>query len=255
MTTTLFKSVETPGSPSIQDKIRLALEDDLRQGRLQPGMAIKEQELCARFQASRTPVREALLLLAAKGMVSILPRAGIYVRHLEVRELVAMMEGLAELEGVLARLAAQRISTEQQQQLATALARTAECAASDDPVGYEQANARLHEVIYAASGNAFIIEQTRQIRLRIAPYRGQLFEKPGRLSRSQGEHELVVRAILEGQGEAAAEAMRVHISAGGRAFADMILRAPALPLSSAAPARRRHPAQKEQPSQDAPACD
>ena len=123
-----FKSVETLGSQSLQDRIRLALEDDLRGGQLQPGMAISEQDLCARFSASRTPVREALLLLAAKGMVSILPRAGIYVRHLEARELMAMMEGLAELEGVLARLAANRINAEQQEQLTAALAQTAACA-------------------------------------------------------------------------------------------------------------------------------
>mgnify|MGYP003587398784 CR=1 FL=1 len=221
-----FKSVETLGSQSLQDRIRLALEDDLRGGQLQPGMAISEQDLCARFSASRTPVREALLLLAAKGMVSILPRAGIYVRHLEARELMAMMEGLAELEGVLARLAANRINAEQQEQLTAALAQTAACAQAEDPITYEQANARLHEIIYQASGNAFIIEQTRQVRLRIAPYRGQLFEKPGRLARSLAEHERVVETILRGDSEAAAEAMRDHISAGGRAFTDMILRAP-----------------------------
>lgn len=221
-----FKSVETPGSQSLQDRIRLALEDDLRGGQLLPGMAINEQDLCARFSASRTPVREALLLLAAKGMVSILPRAGIYVRHLEARELMAMMEGLAELEGVLARLAANRINAEQQEQLTAALAKTAACAQAEDPITYEQANARLHEIIYQASGNAFIIEQTRQVRLRIAPYRGQLFEKPGRLARSLAEHERVVETILRGDSEAAAEAMRDHISAGGRAFTDMILRAP-----------------------------
>ena len=54
-----------------------------------PGTAINEGALCVRFGASRTPVREALLLLAAKGLVEILPRSGIYVRQLEARELVA----------------------------------------------------------------------------------------------------------------------------------------------------------------------
>lgn len=221
-----FRSVETLDTQSLQDRIRLALEEELRSGQLQPGMAISEQDLCARFAASRTPVREALLLLAAKGMVRILPRAGIYVAHLDARELMAMMEGLAELEGVLARLAANRINAEQQERLAAALAQTAACAQAEDPIAYEQANARLHEIIYQASGNAFIIDQTREVRLRIAPYRGQLFEKPGRLARSLAEHERVVEAILRGDSEAAAEAMRDHISAGGRAFTDMILRAP-----------------------------
>ena len=68
---------KTLGLQSMQDRVRLSLEQDLRSGALKPGEAISEQALCERFQASRTPVREALLLLSAKGLVSILPRAGI----------------------------------------------------------------------------------------------------------------------------------------------------------------------------------
>ena len=110
-------------------------------------MAIDEQALCARFGTSRTPVREALLLLAAKGLVDIVPRTGIYVRRLGVRELVAMMEGLSELEGVLARLAASRCTDDARARMADALAQTADCARRDDRLGYAQANAVLHELI------------------------------------------------------------------------------------------------------------
>ncbi|WP_353233370.1 GntR family transcriptional regulator [Diaphorobacter ruginosibacter] len=211
----------------MQDRIRLALEQDLRSGALQPGSSIDEHALCERFQASRTPVREALLLLSAKGMISILPRAGIYVRQLDTRELIAMMEGLAELEGVVARLAAHRINGEQKGLLLAALQQTGRHAANADSVEYEKANAGLHDLIYQSSGNAYIVEQTREARLRVAPYRGKMFEKPERLLKSQAEHEAVVQAILDGDSERAAEAMRNHISAGGRALADMVLTAPA----------------------------
>jgi len=214
---------------SRQDEIRLELEAALIDGRLTPGMAIDEQALSARFGTSRTPVREALLLLAAKGLVEIVPRTGIYVRQLDVRELIAMMEGLSELEGVLARLAAHRCSADARIRLAEALEHTGKCAQCSDPVGYAQANATLHELIYQSSGNDFVIEQTRLARLRIAPYRGQLFEKPGRLARSQIEHTAVVNAICTHQPEAAAEAMRAHILAGGQAFTDVVLR-PRVPL-------------------------
>lgn len=220
----------------MQDRIRLALEQDLRSGALQPGAPIDEQGLCERFGASRTPVREALLMLSAKGLVSILPRAGIYVQQLEPRELIAMMEGLAELEGVLARLAAQRIGEDAKRQLSEALARTEHFAQLADSVEYEKANALLHDLIYLSSGNSFIVQQTRDARLRVAPYRGKMFEKPERLLRSQAEHAAVVQAILAGDSLGAAEAMRNHISAGGRAFADMVL---AAPVSAALPPRRR----------------
>ncbi len=198
----------------------------MRAGRLTPGMAIDERMLAERFHASRTPVREALLVLVAKGLVEIRPRAGIYVRQLSTREIVAMMEGLAELEGVLARLAAVRINAALQATLREALAATNACAEAGDAQGYSDANMRLHELIYEASSNAFIVEQTRLVRQRIAPYRGHLFEKPGRLLRSQAEHAAVVQAICAGQAEAAAEAMRDHINAGGRALADIVLTMP-----------------------------
>ncbi len=224
MPTPLSASVETR-STSLPDHIRVSLEADMREGRLKPGMAIDEPALCERFGVSRTPVREALLLMAAKGLVSIVPRSGIYVRQLDARELVAMMEGLSELEGVLARLAASRISVAQKAALDQALAETGARADAGDPAGYEKANARLHEVIYQASGNGFIVEQTRELRLRIATYLGRSFERPGRLAQSQAEHHDVVRALHAGDSDGAAEAMRNHVLVGGKVFAELVLNA------------------------------
>lgn len=215
--------MKTLDPASLQERIRARLEQQIQSGQLSPGMAIDEKALAASFHASRTPVREALLLLSAHGLVEIVPRAGIYVRKLRASELVAMMEALGELEGVLARLAARRIAPLQRQELQSALEGTARCARANDATGYQQANAALHEVIYLASGNPFIVEQARAVRLRIAAYRGKLFEKPGRLDASQREHARVVAAVLAGDADAAADAMRDHISIGGQVFADLVL--------------------------------
>lgn len=215
--------MKTLDPASLQERIRARLEQQIQSGQLSPGMAIDEKALAASFDASRTPVREALLLLSAHGLVEIVPRAGIYVRKLRASELVAMMEALGELEGVLARLAARRIAPPQRQELQSALHGTARCAKANDAAGYQEANAALHEVIYRASGNPFIVEQVRAVRLRIAAYRGKLFEKPGRLDTSQREHARVVAALLAGDADAAADAMRDHISIGGQVFADLVL--------------------------------
>lgn len=215
--------VKTLDPDRLQDRIRLQLEQDIQTGKLAPGMAIDEKALAQSFETSRTPVREALLLLGAKGLVDIIPRTGIYVHRPSASELVAMMEALGELEGVLARLAALRLNSALAEALRLALQGTAEQAAAQDAAAYERANAALHEVIYTASSNPFIVEQTRTVRLRMSAFRGQLFEKAGRLVRSQAEHEAVVSAILAGDAEAAAEAMREHISQGGKVFADLVL--------------------------------
>lgn len=218
-----MQSAKTLETSSLQDQIRARLEKDILEGALTPGMAIDEKALALSFNASRTPVREALLLLSARGLVEIVPRTGIYVRQLRANELVAMMEALGELEGVLARLAALRISPALREELERALDGTARQARANDTLAYQQANAALHDVIYRASGNPFIVEQARNVRLRLAAYRGRMFEKPGRLATSQREHEQVVEWILKGHADNAADAMRNHISMGGRAFADLVL--------------------------------
>lgn len=223
---------------SLQDRIRIALESDINQGLLRPGQAIKEQDLCERFQASRTPVREALLLLSAKGLIDIQPRSGIYIKRLDARKIIAIMEGLAELEAVLARLAAQRALDSHKEQLQDCLLQTQIYAQQADSKGYAQANAELHELIYQFSANEFIAEQTQHARLRIAPYRTHMFAKSERLLESQKEHERIVQAIIDGDGDAAAHAMRQHISAGGQAFVEAAMRAPSLESTPSKPPRR-----------------
>lgn len=215
--------VQTLEPFSLQDRIRNQIEADIAAGVLLPGALIEEKKYAEAFSTSRTPIREALLVLSERGLVDIVPRTGIYVRKLRASELVAMMEALGELEGVLARLAARRMGSTQRTLLLEALEATSAQAQSGDIHGYQLANADLHELIYQSSGNPFIVEQVRSVRLRIAAYRGRLFEKPGRLTASQREHHNVVHAILAGDTDAAAEAMRDHISAGGRVFADLVL--------------------------------
>jgi len=208
-----MQPAKTLDTSSLQDQIRSRLEHDILEGTLSPGMPIDEKALALSFNTS----------LSARGLVDIVPRTGIYVRQLRANELVAMMEALGELEGVLARLAALRIGPLLRGELQRALEGTAARAQADDATGYQIANAALHDVIYRASGNPFIVEQAQTVRLRIAAYRGRMFEKPGRLAASQREHERVVEWILKGHADNAAEAMRDHISVGGKVFADLVL--------------------------------
>lgn len=208
---------------NLPEVIRKQLEQDYSEGHLVPGQAIDEKALALRFKTSRTPVREALLLLSANGLIDIQPRAGTFVRKLKASELVAMMEALGELEAVLARLATQRIDAQKREELMTCLQQTQQAADNNAVTSYIETNARLHEVIYRASGNPYLVTQAKLVRLRISGYRRQLFAAPGRLAQSQQEHRLVVEAILTGHANEAYELMRAHISAGGQAFADLIL--------------------------------
>lgn len=213
---------------SLQDRIRESVIAAIQEGELRPGAQIDEKALAERFESSRTPVREALLMLAAQGLVSIAPRAGMFVHKPSAAELVAMYETLAEMEGVVARLATRRISTEGRKALAAAHEAAGVPARARDVTAYVEANRIFHEVLYQAAANPFLSEQIVQLRRRLAIYwqRKDLINE-ARVTTSYQEHGHVVAAILDGQADAAAEAMRMHISAGGRALADLVLLADA----------------------------
>lgn len=210
-----------PGS-SLQDRIRLAVEAEILCGARPPGSAIDERQLAQQFDASRTPVREALLVLAAQGLVHIAPRSGIYVRRASTAELVATLEALLELEAVVAGLAARRASVAQCDELRQALAVASARAEAGDRKGYASANATLHAVIYRASGNPVLVEQVRAVRRTLAAYRQCSTDHPGRLKASDAEHHRIVAAICVGDASGAADAMRQHINLGGDAMVQLV---------------------------------
>lgn len=227
--------VETSASDATSqpERIRLALLQAIESGELLPGDAVDEKSLADRFGVSRTPVREALLTLAAQHLVRIVPRSGIHVHAPAAPELVSMLEALSELEAVVARLCALRMDPGQRDRMQRLAEATRKAAAAGDRHGYEAENRCFHDELYEGCGNPVVVEQVRQLRLRLAAFRRKVRDQPGRLQSAAMEHDAVVTAIVDNDAERAAQAMREHIIAKGRAFADMLL-APANTLAAAA---------------------
>jgi DNA-binding GntR family transcriptional regulator len=218
----MTSSTATP-TASLAERIRLSVEADILGGRLAPGEVIDEKAVAAAFGVSRTPVREALLWLAAHDLVEFQPRAAIRVRRPDAAELVALLEYLAELEAICTRLAAQRMTLAQRDALGTAQQAVAACAAANDRQGYEDANQRFHGLLYTASGNPVVVEQLQRTRARLAAFRRKVMEQPGRLAGASREHDAIVSAVLEGDADGAMRAMRDHVLRKGKAVADVVL--------------------------------
>lgn len=208
------------------ERIRAALLREIESGTLPPGAMVDEKELADRFGVSRTPVREALLALAAQHLVRIVPRSGIHVHAPAPSELVSMLEALSELEAVVARLCTLRMDHAQREQLQRLCKATRVAADKGDRHAYETVNDKFHEALYQGCGNEIVVEQVRQLRLRLAAFRRKVRDQPGRLQSSAAEHEQVVAGIAGNDAERAAQAMREHIIAKGRAFADLLLAPP-----------------------------
>lgn len=220
-----MQSAETMASDATSqlERIRSALLAAIESGELLPGDAVDEKALAIRFGVSRTPVREAMLTLAAQNLVRIVPRSGMHVHAPAAAELVSMLEALSEFEAVVARLCALRMDPEQRERLQRLAGATREAAANGDRHGYETENRHFHDALYEGCGNAVVVEQVRQLRLRLASFRRKVRDQPGRLQSAAAEHDAVVAAIGGNDAERAAQAMREHILAKGRAFADMLL--------------------------------
>jgi DNA-binding GntR family transcriptional regulator len=212
---------------SIAEKLKLKLEHEILMFNLKPGERLDETRLAERYGTSRTPVREALRLLAAEGLVKIRAHRGAVVARLSITELVEIFEMMAVYEGVCARLAAQRASSEELSLILIAHERCRQQCEANDYDGYCMANAHFHEALYQASHNSYLIKQTVSTRNRLAAYRRFQLRRNNRLKESFQEHEAVVQAVRNGQGDEADRLMREHISVQGSHIASLIASLPA----------------------------
>ena len=208
--------------------LRETIEEMIAMGALQPGQHLDETELAARFGVSRTPIRETLIQLASMGLVVIRPRRGAIVAELGPQQLVEMFEVMSELEATCARLAARRMTPEEQQALLAAHEECQQALGAQEPDAYYYKNEAFHEAIYTGSHNRFLIEQTRSLYRRLRPYRRLQLRVRNRLSHSYDEHDAVVRAIIAGDGDLAASLMRGHVMIQGQRFSDLMSSLPQL---------------------------
>lgn len=204
------------------DALRRELENDIEHGRLSLGDRLDEQTLATRFEVSRTPAREALLQLAAAGIVRLVPRQGAVVSSVSPQMAIGIVEVLTALEAEAAGLAARRMSTAEKLQLTKVHLASQAAAKRLDSVTYIKNNAAFHKVIYQGARNEFLAEQIRLTRLRMRFYHRSSLYQPARLKASFQEHADVTEAIKSGDEALAQQTMRDHVLKGGRVFADLI---------------------------------
>jgi DNA-binding GntR family transcriptional regulator len=190
---------------SLADKAYLAIRDRIVSLELAPGALIDERSLVDELGMSRTPVREALMRLAQERLVEVYPRRGMFVTGVDIRELARLSEVRAVLEPEAARLAAERATDAEREDLA---ALGDEIAAADDLMSLDE---RIHRAVYRAAHNdllATTLEQYYVLALRIWSMAG---ERAQELEEAVDTHRALLEAIVDGDGGRAAETMRAHV--------------------------------------------
>ncbi|MHA3791759.1 FCD domain-containing protein [Sphingomonas sp. YL-JM2C] len=195
----------------LSDRIRNALTDEIARGELAAGTQLDEQQLGDRFGASRTPVREALRQLAVSGLVELRPRRGVVVTRLTPGRIMDMFEAMAEIEAMCVRMATNRMSPLERSRLIQLHDSSAGFVAAGDVDAYDAFNREFHELLYRATHNEVLVEQAIAIRTRLTAFRRTQLRQGNRIIRSREEHDGVMAAIAEGDGDTAARRMRAHM--------------------------------------------
>jgi len=203
------------------EEIRRSLAERIISGALSPGLPLDETLLATEFGVSRTPVREALRLLAASGLVDQKPHAKALVAKPDEQELAGMFEVMGYLEALCAGLSAIAMTKAERDGLDALHTQMSGLVRDGDAARYAEANDLFHTVIYDGAHNAYLAEITRSTRQRLQPFRRAQFGELGRLLKSHAEHSLIVEGILRGERDAAEQAMRSHISLVGDAVQRM----------------------------------
>jgi DNA-binding GntR family transcriptional regulator len=200
------------------DIIADELEELIFTGQFKDGDRLDEIRLAARFDVSRTPIREALQRLVTSGLAAQLPRRGVFVRQPGPVELMEMFETMAEIEGICGKLAARRITDAALKDLVTANKRCLDAVEACDSDGYYRENELFHQIIYRQSGNGFLEKQALRLQHRLKPYRRIQLRLRGRMVQSMSEHEAIVSALAKGDVSRAADALRDHVAVQGEKF-------------------------------------
>ncbi len=185
------------------------LRENIRDGVYDPGGRVTEQEVAARLGVSRTPVREAMRRLESEGLLIQLPWRGVVVAELDqaqVLELYAMRE---VLEGTAARFAAQHADQSEINRLFDLLSRQEH--AGGNAVLAASINRSLHDAIYAAARNRYLLSTLNALGNALALLKGTTYSQPGRTAEGLQEHRTLVDAIAARDGILAETAARDHI--------------------------------------------
>jgi DNA-binding GntR family transcriptional regulator len=197
---------------SLHDEVAAQLRERIFAGELSPGMFLDEVQLAEQLKISRTPLREALKVLTAEGLVRHEPRRGCFVNEVTEKDLDEIFPVIALLEGRCAYEAALHASDgdlEALEEMHQKLARHAKARRINE---YYATNLAIHEAIIALAGNRWLAGVIGDLRKILKLARQQQLHAPGRLDQSLSEHLAVFAALKARDAEGAEAAMRTHLT-------------------------------------------
>ena len=196
------------------DELASLLRERIYARRYPPGTWLRQEQLAAELGVSRTPLREALRALEQDGLVRLTPGQGARVVTGDLPTLLAAYELRAVVDGLAARLAAERPAPPSRvRELHAVVARQRTALDPWEPHTYTALNVAFHEDVIHLSGNEFVVAQTPVLRMTAQVFAPVALVERDSAVRAIGEHTAIVGAIEAGDGPAAERLARAHIEA------------------------------------------
>jgi DNA-binding GntR family transcriptional regulator len=198
---------DTPAALNVADRLRA----DILSGSLLPGERLVELNLAQRYDVGRAAVRAALVELDGEGLVQREANRGATVRRVSLTEAIEITEARGVLEGLIARLAAERASDDERAELAAIIADMETAVSGGEAGSYSELNRRFHRRLREIARHEVSQELVDNLRNRAVHHQYRLSMVPGRSTESLEQHRAVADAVIAGDPAAAEAAMRAHL--------------------------------------------
>jgi DNA-binding GntR family transcriptional regulator len=198
------------------------LRERIIEGDLAPGVRLNERQLCERMDVSRTPLREALRLLAHEGLVTVVPNRGAFVAQMSPEAVRQSFEIMGALEALAAERACRHITDAEVAEIAALTFEMQACHARGDLPEYYRLNRAVHDAITAASRNPMLDELMHKLNLRIQNLRFRSNLDVGKWNAAVREHLRMVELLRKRDADGLARLMREHLARKAEAVLAMV---------------------------------
>lgn len=197
---------------SLHDLLVTEIREMIEQGDLKPGEKISEPDLCQRFDVSRTPLREALKVLAFEGLVQLRPRRGVVVSSVAAEDVSELFPIMGAIEALAGKLVCQQGSEESVIELRSIHNEMEKFYADGDEEAYQRWNRTFHETLVRASGNQTLEQIYGQLVAKIRFSRFVVGKTEEQWTRAMLDHREVIQALERKAADEVSQLLDSHVT-------------------------------------------
>jgi len=197
--------------PTLHEQVAGRLREMLVEGRIAPGAKLNERQLCEVLEVSRTPLREAIKMLAAEGLVALVPNRGAVALQLDAQAMRHTFEVMGGLEAMSGELAAQRITEDELAEIRAMHFEMLAAYTRRDLPAYYRLNARIHRAINAAARNPVLCDTYDRLNARLQALRFRSNQHGDKWKHAVEEHEKMIDALTRRDGAALSKLLARHL--------------------------------------------